>query len=86
MPKLPRVMDRTQYQFYKPWKIGAFPKKDSSDMQSLRDGFVKLEYPLTARNPVFSKKPGFFNYIDSCITGRVMINVVPTPTSLSTEI
>lgn len=38
-------MDRTQYQSYKPWKIGALPN-GRCDMQSLIDGYNGLKIDL----------------------------------------
>ncbi|MEH1823359.1 MAG: hypothetical protein V7L31_30525 [Nostoc sp.] len=43
-------MDRTQHQFYKPWQIGAFPKK-RSDLQLLKYSDDGLEIDLIFYDP-----------------------------------
>lgn len=43
-------MDRTQHQSYKPWQIGAFPKK-LSDVQLLKDSDDGLEIDLIFYDP-----------------------------------
>ncbi|MCC5602511.1 hypothetical protein [Nostoc favosum] len=43
-------MDRTQHQSYKPWQIGAFPKK-RSDVQLLKDSDDGLEIDLIFYDP-----------------------------------